>query len=298
MDEIERNWGNGRIFIDCKIIDNYNIVKNGIHPMEFIIRECLNRNIDAVPVIGLKTTEKCQSAISKVIKTNNNRICIRVTLDQLNHNNFEEDIISLLETLNVNPETISLIVDCQSVSDANIDYQVVCDQIPYLDNLSDFIMLSGAFPKDLSELERNRQHTITRYDWLAWQEQVKMPLQRVPIYGDYTVQYGLFVEPPNFPNMSASIRYTSEDYWVIMRGEGVRNPGGPGYRQWPANAFLLCERSEFCGKDFSYGDEYIYEKSKMEGTTGNAGTWIRAGINHHLTYVARQVRNSTVLLNS
>jgi mannose-6-phosphate isomerase-like protein (cupin superfamily) len=40
-------------------------------------------------------------------------------------------------------------------------------------------------------------------------------------------------------NISASIRYTTDDYWVIMRGEGLRNKGGAGYDQYPANAELL-----------------------------------------------------------
>jgi len=34
----------------------------------------------------------------------------------------------------------------------------------------------------------------------------------------------------------------------------------------------LCERKEFCGADFSAGDEYIATMSQQTTDTGNAGT--------------------------
>ena len=152
-------------------------------------------------------------------------------------------------------------------------------------------VIAGSFPKDLSAFPKNGQYTQQRLDWLSWLYQVnrRPPLQRLPTFGDYTIQHPFFSEPPRHMNFSASIRYTSGDYWVVMRGEGVRNETGPGYAQWPANAFLLRERREFCGSDFSYGDAYIEEMSSQLAATGNPETWLRAGINHHLTFVARQI---------
>jgi hypothetical protein len=74
-----------------------------------------------------------------------------------------------------------------------------------------------------------------------------------------------------------------------MRGEGVFTDDGPGFAQWPANAQLLCERTEFCGAQFSYGDQYISNMSQQAKKTGNAETWLRAGLNHHMVYTTRQV---------
>jgi hypothetical protein len=81
-----------------------------------------------------------------------------------------------------------------------------------------------------------------------------------------------------------------------MRGEGIRNDDGPGPEQWPANAMLLRERTEFSGRDFSYGDRYIEEMADhMENggppSNGNPTTWLRAGLNRHLTLTARQIAN-------
>jgi len=48
---------------------------------------------------------------------------------------------------------------------------------------------------------------------------------------------------------------------------------------------------EFCGAGFSKGDEYIVEHSNGYRNPGNPETWIRAAINHHLVFTARQIRD-------
>ncbi len=86
-----------------------------------------------------------------------------------------------------------------------------------------------------------------------------------------------------------------------MRGESVSNEEGPGTAQWPANAQLLCERPEYSGDDFSYGDKYIKEMISQYDKPGSPTTWLRAGINHHMTFVVRQLASlagtSTVALS-
>lgn len=61
--------------------------------------------------------------------------------------------------------------------------------------------------------------------------------------------------------------------------------------QWPALANLLSGRPEFAGADFSYGDNYIFEKGQEIRTRkpGNAVTWLTAGFSHHVTTVAQQI---------
>jgi hypothetical protein len=76
-----------------------------------------------------------------------------------------------------------------------------------------------------------------------------------------------------------------------MRGESIKSRG---WDQWPANAQLLSDHHEYCGPDFSYGDKYIYELGEQLDRgiiekTGNPETWLRAGINHHITFVYHQI---------
>ena len=147
---------------------------------------------------------------------------------------------------------------------------------------------AGSFPPDLSHLEV-AEHMLPRVEWQLWKRiAASRHTSRIPLFGDYAVLHP-FVRP-NFRgmNISASIRYTTDDYWVIMRGEGLRNEGGAGFDQYPANAELLMQRQEYCGAEFSYGDRYIFERPSKKENPGNPTTWIAAGVNHHITFVARQ----------
>jgi hypothetical protein len=113
---------------------------------------------------------------------------------------------------------------------------------------------------------------------------------RVPSFGDYTIQHGIYEEREGKHfNFSASIRYTTPDGWLVMRGEGVLNEDGPGYAQWPAHAQLLMERSEFCHAQYSWGDKFMNDMGSQVEKTGQAKDWLAAGINHHMTMVANQL---------
>ncbi len=124
-----------------------------------------------------------------------------------------------------------------------------------------------------------------------WHDQVlALPREtRRPTFGDYTIQHPIYKEPLENCNPSASIRYTYSEHWVIMRGQGLCQKGSPGNAQYLAEAQLLCDMDEFCGKDFSGGDQYIEETSQQPKSPGTPYTWLRAGINHHITYTTRQV---------
>lgn len=99
----------------------------------------------------------------------------------------------------------------------------------------------------------------------------------------------MFKEPVAVPNFSASIRYTIEDEYFVLRGEGVLNEGGPGYAQWNAWAVLLKDRPEFFGEEFSAGDRYVVERATDWRNSGSAQSWLQAGFSHHLTTTALQV---------
>ena len=147
-------------------------------------------------------------------------------------------------------------------------------------------------------MEKNSQHDLPRYDWLAWEECAAKGEGRIPTFGDYTIQHPRFEENEGkHRNFSASIRYASERTWVVMRGEGVHNENGPGYNQYPGQALLLSERSEFRGESFSFGDWYIKQMSREMKKTGGPQQWLAAGINHHMTLTVWQLAQRSVVAN-
>jgi hypothetical protein len=268
-------------------------IEGGAHPFFLYASGARDRQLEVIPVVSLDRDVAYKSAVRTIIAEDKHGVCIRIHRDDLQHPSLKSDLIDLLSFLNVTPPSVDLLIDLKIADNTTPDLISFCYGLPFLAALRTFTVASGAFPKDLSRVKKNSQEQIQRLDWKNWCDQFAgtRNLMRVPSYGDYTIQHPIFSEATDNPNISASIRYTTNDYWVIMRGEGLRNEGGPGYAQYRANAQLLCKRQEFCGEVYSSGDEYIKNLSLDQAGSGCPEFLLRAGINHHMTFVVNQIAN-------
>jgi hypothetical protein len=288
--EIGESWGTSRIFVDLWLLGRMPALPGGIHPMVFLGDQTRARQLNVIPVTGLGRQPAYQAAIAAVAASNSCGICLRVHPAEIQSADFSARLESLMGAIGVREKDVDLLVDFQVLDAGPMNLATLELRVPNLARWRTFTIASGAFPPDLTQFAIG-QHLLPRLDWVAWLRHITNENggRRLPSYSDYTIQHGRFIEPPDRANFSASIRYTASQDWLIMRGEGVFHDGSPGFAQWPANAQLLCVRPEFCGPVYSYGDQYIYDKSRNPATTGGAETWLRAGINHHLTFVVRQI---------
>jgi hypothetical protein len=93
------------------------------------------------------------------------------------------------------------------------------------------------------------------------------------------------MDPRNM-RVSASIRYTCDDYWLIVRGKWLRKFGFGQYHNMCAN---LIRRPEYSGAAFCWGDNYINDCAIQSVGTGSATTWRKVGNNHHFHKVIAQI---------
>lgn len=222
-------------------------------------------------------------------------LCIRLRVSDLEieYNQLRKAIGDFLRFHGKRAKDVHLIVDFEMVANDTIPIAAYLNNIPFFDEWVSVIALLGAFPEDLAAIEKNSQQLLPRFDWIVWSEFAASNRNRPVNFGDYNIMCGRFKDNEGKRrNFSASLRYTSKDSWVIMRGEGVYNDDGPGFQQYPAQALLLCERAEFEGASFSEGDRYIYEMAQQSTSTGNVKSWLSATINHHLTFVPRQISST------
>jgi len=293
--EIAGAWGQAPLFIDIKLLCTVYGLPGGPHPLWSFsdVARTLRLPI-IIPVTGLNRSQGYQMAVGKVVAADGRGVCVRLLEADLYDPLLEKRLRGLLDSLKIEPKQTDLLVDFKLIGSKWMDFTELCRRLPLLSAWRTFTVASGAFPKDLSDFAKNGQYELSRDDWLHWFNQVKngASLTRRPSFSDYTIQHPVYSAPLDKPNISASIRYTAEKYWVIMRGEGLRNEGGAGFDQYWANAQLLSERKEFSGPNFSRGDNYIYTIGQQNKKTGNPTTWLEAGINHHLTYVTRQIASS------
>lgn len=288
--DLQRYWGSAPFFVDMWHLDRALRVGNGTHPLEFLAAEARSRGLALIPVTGLDRDPTYQTAIASIVARDGRGACIRIPAREITGSDFDRRLLDLLTNLGLEASEADCLFDYQVWQQGAPTIAVLSSAMPSLACWRTFTAASGAFPRDLTGFTIG-QHNLPRFDWMGWRDQVtRGPIpRRLPAFADYTIQHAQFAEPPERANFSASIRYTSDNCWVIMRGESVFQDNGPGFDQWPANAQMVCARNEYCGPTFSDGDRYISEMAAQTLRTGNAETWLRAGINHHITFAARQI---------
>ena len=154
------------------------------------------------------------------------------------------------------------------------------------------VLAAASFPEDLSEVDAATVSTLPRREWELWsmlQRRPKLLPRQDFVFGDYGIAHPVPRElDPRTMRMSASIRYTTPDSWLVIKGRNVRQYG---FEQYFDLCRALVNRPEYNGADFSWGDAYIAKCAERVSGPGNATTWRKVGTNHHLTLVARQIAN-------
>lgn len=253
-------------------------------------RGLYSRGVDAGLVAGLYHSNAYYAAIASAARATGFEIALRLHPHDLRQARTSSLILEKLAEIGTQPRSAYLVLDFRALSQIEPNILASLETVRRFGSWKKIVLLLGGFPKDLAAVEKNTQHVLPRVDWLAWRNFVTQNPFSAPSFGDYTIQHGVYEEHEGqHLNFSASIRYTGDEGWIIMRGEGVLNEDGPGYAQWPANAQLLCSRDEFSGPNFSAGDRYIENMSGQTAHTGTAKDWLAAGINHHITFVVRQI---------
>jgi hypothetical protein len=253
--------------------------------------------LSLIPVTGLHRNSSYNIAVRNMAERMKQGVCLRLTSEDLRSPALDQYVSNLISLLGLKQQEIDLLVDCEIIDKALPKVNNLCQLIPNVDEWRNFIVTGGAFPKDLSAYRKNKRHSIPRLEWISWRDQaISLSSDiRLPNFSDYTIQYARYsARRPGRMTYSASIRYTSEDSWILMRGENVFRKGGPGFHQYPDLAIMLCDLPQYCGESYSSGDRYIKEISLQTAETGAAPQWLQAGINHHITYVVRQLTSSNI----
>jgi hypothetical protein len=255
-----------------------------------LLRE-LDSRIEVSLVSRLSANVEEKGFVSDCMARHKVHPCFRIPFYEARGARFRAAIDALLREVSKTPEEVDFIIDFQVLTEHAPSLTTMISGVPYLKEWKSFTLVSGSFPKDLSEFKKNDHHYVERADWLRWHEYAESGPERIPTYGDYTILHGIFEEQQGKRrNFSASVRYTLDDKWLIMKGEGVFNENSAGFGQWPAHAKILVSMPEFAGAEFSPGDSYVTEVASHTTKTGTAERWLSAGISHHIAKVLSQIR--------
>lgn len=284
------------LFIDLCYIDSTERLQGGQHPLNHILQEGRSRGLNLIPVTDPRRDENYQDEVKAANQQDQNGICIR--LKEADFGNLQNSINSVLSNLNVTPEEVDLIIDYEYASTENQTRTLyfltgILSSIPFIQEWRSLTLCGTSFPSNLSSVNANSIDIIDRGEWLIWKQIIRtVPLERSLFFGDYGISNPEpFEADPRFINMSANIRYTADDKYIIFKGRMVKRYGGGQYHQL---AQQVVTHPEYYGAGFSAGDNYINDVSVNNDGPGNATSWRKAGTNHHLTLVINELSSLTL----
>jgi CBS domain-containing protein len=298
VEKIYENWGTeNRIFVDLMHMDPEML--DSKHSLEVAFDSLREHGVNAVPVTSLTRTPQYQEAIMTTVKRDGRGMCLRLRNEDLIHDGDITDKIDDILSINgIVPEDVDLMLDMEYVQQHQQPSQILTlpmlfSSIPYLTRWRSLTYASASFPENLSDLGPNTVTKLPRTEWGIWLNLIKSgKIQRLPAFADYPISNPELPEEidPRLMKMSVNLRYTIENEWLVFKGRLARKYG---FEQFRDQCRALVDMPEYYGEEFSWGDNYISECAQGNAKSGNATTWRKVGVTHHIAVVSSQISNLT-----
>lgn len=282
-------WGARLALLDCGLLDPREVMQDGKHPMRFLCEQAFAQGAMLIPVVRLHDDTAYRSAVGIAHAQMQTGVVLRCTLDEALDPAFDTNVTTMLQHLGVGMADCDVILDLEAPAwdPQDVLINIVSAAIQASNAIStarSFILAGTSFPASMAEVTGPIQFWPRR-EWQFFQALLATLGETVrrPTFADYAIAANGYSQMDmRKVKPSATIRYTCDDGWIIVKGTNVRDNGFGQYRSCSGT---VTGAANFLGSGFSPGSDYI--EGCRDGTvgTGNLSTWRWVGSNHHITKV-------------
>lgn len=291
-----KSWGKRPVFVDAINMDN-DANKGGLpdHPLTALIQRSRSSGALTLPLTGIRRSEEYQIATKRSFEIDRFGIGLRLTVDDLESERFEDALSHVLEFLAVRPEQICVFIDLgyrtfaepQSLASVLIER---INHLPLLHHWKSVALACSEFPK-LIKMPTNDRRDLRRGEWSVFESILARSeeLFRIPTFSDYVVEHPIHnavKKRAGRISFNVHLRYTGPDAWHVFRGEKFESCGLEGIY---AVAKRIAESDVYSGPNFSVGDRMIDQWSRGEIKPGTPSTWRQASVSRHMTLVSKSI---------
>lgn len=296
--KIHQYWGDERpLYLDLLWIPDRECMSDGSHPMTYVFDSARQVGLQLIPVIGLVRGNSSELACREIIAQDGRGVCLRLQREDFAESDLQTQVSALLNTLRVSATNADLILDLRALSATEGDTLLaeavdLIRSVPLIERWRSFAMVATGFPENLIGLPPSDFSLIARLEWTLWHNVITRGRSlRLPAFGDYGITHPQPPEvDPRIMRPSCSIRYTTDNIWLIRKERNLRDYG---HEQFHEACRQLIRRREYSGAEFSWGDQHIQDCAHERTGTGNLTTWRKVGTSHHLAFVTAQLANAS-----
>jgi len=280
-----------RCFLDAR-----EVAPDGPAAAAAVFERASAEGISFMPVTGISRSADVIAALQH----RTSGLALRLTREEFEAGNLAHRLSVFTQQHGLSREETDLIVDLGAVDDL-ITPGVRALAGAFLSSVPDasawrtLTVSACAFPLSMGGVGRHSHALVERADWLAWRDGLhyrRHDLPRLPTFSDCAIQHPTGVEDfdPRYMSVSASIRYTLDEAWLLIKGESSRRARTTV--QFPRLATQLVYghlRDHFAGESHCAGCASIKEAANGTPGLGSAEVWRRLGTIHHITRVVEDL---------
>ena len=283
--------GYPRCFLDVREIE-----ADGPTAAATVFERAANSGMTFTPVTGVSRSADAMAALSH----RNRGLAVRLTKLEFENGGLTAKMRSFLEHHQLAANDVDLIVDLGGVDDLIPDgigalTKAFLADVPHHDRWRTFTVSACAFPVSMGGIERDSHGFVERADWIAWKDNFyrhRDDFTRVPTFSDCAVQHPRDVEgfDPRTMQVSATIRYTTDRNWLLVKGQSTRSiRSGVQFPKLATRLVYGHLKSDFSGSDHCTGCRSMKAAADGEPNYGSAEAWRRLGTIHHISQVIREL---------
>lgn len=300
-EDVRRTWGMEHpLFLDTLALDNayYQYLTNSIHFLPHIVHELERHDTKVIPVTTLRPTAAFLNELIQIIQNYGRGVCIRIKAREIsNIPTLFNTIDLLIAQLGITKAETDLIFDFERINQNDTDgYQN--QMLNLLLQMPDFLVwrtltvLATSMIDPLTPNTKNSTSYFTRIEWANYQyiRSLHPNISRVPSFGDYAIgkpEHQIF--ELTYPKIIPKAVYTNDSEYMLFRTEYLNRNN---FQQYLNIADSIVNHPDYAGRNYSYGDDCIFNYHSQRTNTGNPMTWVRVTANHHMTKVANDLANS------
>ncbi len=244
------------------------------------------------PVTGISRL----ADIREALRYRAHGLAVRLTRADFESGELTARIATFLMEQSLEPGEVDLIIDLGTVEDLIVEGVAALaasflDAVPVHHEWRTLTLSACAFPLSMGIVDRHSHDVIERSEWRAWRDHLharRATLRRLPSFSDCAIQHPSGVEgfDPRIMAISAAIRYTLSDEWLLIKGESTRSV--PPSAQFPRLATRLVYgqlSQHFAGMNHCAGCLGIKQAADGFSGYGSAEVWRRLGTIHHVSTV-------------
>lgn len=277
-------------------VDNFDIddrvLINGDDSYDCVLSKFIEAPI--IPVVGIDRTSRHNEVVfdwSQRIKTDT--VAFRITSEDIDYILMEDEITVLLDTCYNNFSNVHLIIDnrvCDGI-DVNTRANEIVDFITEITRKNEFeeiIVTGSSIPGSIRDLLEPGKTCTFRRSEIEIYRIVKAAHENI-ILGDYTAVSPEYSDVKVIKEIMRKITapkiiYSYDDSVYIMRGHSLETHAR-GNKQYNDLSAILITKMFYRTRNYSMGDQYIYEKANSIGKDATPSTMPKALINLHITFM-------------